>query len=100
MTRAVTRARPRAGAAGLLLPVAEQIFRGEPLVRIRAWDGSEAGPDGAPVLVPRTPQALRRMMWHPGELGIAQAYVTGELDVEGDLTEGLRGSGRRAAARA
>ena len=90
MTRSATRARPQAGAAGLLLPVAEQIFRGDPPVRIRAWDGTEAGPDGAPVLVLRTPQALRRMMWHPGELGIAQAYVTGELDVEGDLIEGLR----------
>jgi cyclopropane-fatty-acyl-phospholipid synthase len=85
-----TRVRPRAGAAGLLLPVAERLFRGEPPVRIRAWDGSEAGPAGAPVLVLRTPQALRRMLWHPGELGIAQAYVTGELDVDGDLTEGLR----------
>ncbi len=100
MTRPATRTGPGPGAAGLLLPVAEQIFRGDPPVRIRAWDGSAAGPDGAPVLVLRTPQALRRMMWHPGELGIAQAYVTGELDVEGDLTEGCRGSGRRAAARA
>ena len=92
MTRSVTRERPQADAAGLLLPVAEQLFRGEPPVRIRAWDGSEAGPDGAPVLVLRTPQAVRRMRWHPGEFGIAQAYVTGELDVEGDLTEGLRGA--------
>ncbi len=90
MTRSATRARPRAGAAGLLLPVAEQIFGGPPPVRIRAWDGSEAGRDGGPVLVLRTRQALRRMMWHPGELGVAQAYVTGELDVEGDLIEGLR----------
>ena len=37
-------------------------------------------------------------MWHPGELGIAQAYVTGELDVEGDLTEGLRSVWRAARA--
>jgi cyclopropane-fatty-acyl-phospholipid synthase len=99
MTRSAVRARPRAGAAGLLLPVAEQLFRGEPPVRIRAWDGSEAGPACAPVLVLRTPRALRRMLWHPGELGLAQAYVTGELDVEGDLTESLRAvwrAGRRA----
>ena len=26
----------------------------------------------------------------PGELGLAQAYVTGELDVEGDLADGFR----------
>ncbi len=43
-----------------------------------------------PTLVLRSPLALRRLLWHPGELGLAQAYVTGELDVDGDLDEGLR----------
>ena len=43
-----------------------------------------------PVLVHRDPRALRRLLWQPGELGLAQAYVTGELDVEGDLADGLR----------
>ncbi|MEP7026565.1 MAG: cyclopropane-fatty-acyl-phospholipid synthase family protein [Actinomycetota bacterium] len=101
MTRPVVAARPPAvaGAAGLLLPLIEQLFRGELPVRVRAWDGSEAGPDGAPVLVLHSRQALRRMMWHPGELGVAQAYVTGELDVEGDLTEGLRSVWRAARSR-
>jgi cyclopropane-fatty-acyl-phospholipid synthase len=50
-------------------------------VRLRAWDGSETGPDDAPVVELRSPDALRRMLRHPGELGAAQAYVTGELDV-------------------
>ena len=59
-------------------------------MRLRVWDGSEAGPEGGPTVVLRSPQALRRLLWHPGELGLAQAYVTGELDVDGDLTEGLR----------
>jgi cyclopropane-fatty-acyl-phospholipid synthase len=59
-------------------------------VRIRAWDGSEAGPREAPVVVLRSPRALRRVLWRPGELGLARAYVSGDLDVEGDLTEGLR----------
>jgi len=67
------------GQAGLDLPV-----------RLRAWDGSEAGPDDTPVLVVRSPQALRRILWRPGELGLARAYISGDLDVEGDLTEGLR----------
>jgi cyclopropane-fatty-acyl-phospholipid synthase len=92
--------RPRqGGAAELLVPVIEQLFGGELPVRVRAWDGSEAGPEGAPVLVLRDRRALRRMMWHPGELGVAQAYVTGELDVDGDITEGLRGAWRAAARR-
>ncbi|HYX58853.1 MAG TPA: cyclopropane-fatty-acyl-phospholipid synthase family protein [Streptosporangiaceae bacterium] len=59
-------------------------------VRLRAWDGSEAGPMDSPVLVARSPRALQRILWPPGELGLARAYVSGDLDVEGDLTEGLR----------
>jgi cyclopropane-fatty-acyl-phospholipid synthase len=65
-------------------------------VRLRAWDGSEAGPlepvDGSrvPVLVARSPRAVQRILWRPGELGLARAYVSGDLDVEGDLTDGLR----------
>ncbi|GAB3072301.1 cyclopropane-fatty-acyl-phospholipid synthase family protein [Intrasporangium mesophilum] len=63
----------------------------EPLpVRVRAWDGSATGPDDAPTVVVLDPAALRRVLRHPGELGIAQAYVTGELDVEGDLLDGFR----------
>jgi cyclopropane-fatty-acyl-phospholipid synthase len=59
-------------------------------VRLRAWDGSEAGPPGTPVVVIRSAQALRRILWRPGELGLARAYISGDLDVEGDLTDGLR----------
>jgi cyclopropane-fatty-acyl-phospholipid synthase len=68
----------------------EPLFGGELPVRLRAWDGSEAGPADAPVVVLRSRRALRRLLWNPGELGLAQAYVTGELDVEGDLAEGFR----------
>jgi cyclopropane fatty-acyl-phospholipid synthase-like methyltransferase/DUF1365 family protein len=59
-------------------------------IGVRAWDGSHAGPDGAPTLVLDSPRALRRLVWAPNELGLAQGYVTGELDVEGDMAEGLR----------
>ncbi|MFF5845057.1 class I SAM-dependent methyltransferase [Streptomyces massasporeus] len=59
---------------------------GAPLpVRIRAWDGSESGPPGAPTLVVRNRRALRRLLWKPGELGLARAWVAGDLDIEGDL---------------
>ena len=54
-------------------------------VRLRAWDGSVAGPEDAPPVELRSPRALRRLLWHPGELGAAQAYVTGEADLPGDL---------------
>jgi len=58
-------------------------------VHLTAWDGSTAGPVGAPSVVLDSPDALRRILWSPGELGAAQAYVTGALDVEGDLSEAL-----------
>jgi cyclopropane-fatty-acyl-phospholipid synthase len=62
---------------------------GELPVRLRAWDGSEAGPADAPLVEVRTPDALRRLLWHPGELGAAQAFVTGEIEVHHDLAEAL-----------
>jgi cyclopropane-fatty-acyl-phospholipid synthase len=65
------------------------LVRGELPVHLTAWDGSTAGPSTAPRVVLRSPDALRRLLWSPGELGAAQAYVTGEIDVEGDLGEAL-----------
>ncbi|WP_031013628.1 SAM-dependent methyltransferase [Streptomyces sp. NRRL F-5727] len=79
-----------ADAATRLATLAEELL-GSPLpVRLRAWDGSEAGPAGTgPVLVLRDRRALRRMIWRPGELGLARAWVAGDIDVEGDLYEAL-----------
>ncbi|MDQ2750960.1 MAG: cyclopropane-fatty-acyl-phospholipid synthase family protein [Actinomycetota bacterium] len=68
-------------------------------VRLRAWDGSEAGPSEGPVLVIRSRRALRRLMWAPGELGLARAYVTGDIDVEGDLADGFRRAWQLARSR-
>src|SRR4029453_19240715 len=63
---------------------------GELPVRIVAWDGSSHGPAGAPALALRTPAALRSLLWHPGELGLAHAYAAGDLTVDGDLADVLR----------
>ena len=68
-----------AGVLGPDLPVA-----------IRAYDGSAAGPTDAPAaIVVRSPDALRRIVFAPGELGFGRAYVAGDLDVEGDLFAAL-----------
>ncbi|MFE9435754.1 class I SAM-dependent methyltransferase [Streptomyces sp. NPDC006640] len=76
-------------AAPRLKSLVEQLM-GAPLpLRIRAWDGSEAGPPGAPALVVRNRRALRRLLWKPGELGLARAWVSGDLEVEGDLYTAL-----------
>ncbi|MFN2561654.1 MAG: class I SAM-dependent methyltransferase [Jatrophihabitans sp.] len=69
-------------------------------VRVRAWDGSETGPSEGPVVVLRSRRALRRLLWVPGELGLARAYVTGDLDVEGDLADGFRRAWSRAGGSA
>ncbi|MGW3623542.1 class I SAM-dependent methyltransferase [Streptomyces sp. NPDC000880] len=78
------------GDAALRLTTLAEELLGTPLpVRIRAWDGSESGPPGAPVLVVKHRRALRRLLWRPGELGLARAWVAGEIDVEGDLYHAL-----------
>ncbi|MEU4686095.1 cyclopropane-fatty-acyl-phospholipid synthase family protein [Streptomyces xinghaiensis] len=78
-----------ADAARRLTALAEELL-GTPFpLRIRAWDGSEDGPPGAPVLAVRHRRALRRFLWCPGELGLARAWVAGELDILGDLYEGM-----------
>ncbi|GAB2763273.1 class I SAM-dependent methyltransferase [Streptomyces bullii] len=76
-------------AAPRLKGLVEQMV-GAPLpLRIRAWDGSEAGPPTAPTLVVRNRRALRRLLWKPGELGLARAWVAGDLDIDGDLYTAL-----------
>jgi len=76
-----------------LVGIAEEAAGTRLPIRVRAWDGSEAGapagPD-VPLVLIRSRRALRHLIWRPGELGLARAYVTGELDLEGDLTDGLR----------
>ncbi|MET8633668.1 cyclopropane-fatty-acyl-phospholipid synthase family protein [Streptomyces sp. NPDC004680] len=78
-----------ADAAPRLTSLVEQLL-GTPLpVRIRAWDGSESGPPGAPALVVRNRRALRRLLWKPGELGLVRAWVAGDLGIDGDLYTAL-----------
>ncbi|MFJ6572006.1 class I SAM-dependent methyltransferase [Streptomyces sp. NPDC091292] len=76
-------------AALRLRNLAEQLIGARLPVRIRAWDGSEAGPPDGPTLVVRHRRALRRLLWKPGELGLARAWVSGDIDVDGDLYEAL-----------
>ena len=55
-------------------------------VAITAYDGSVLGQrDARTTLVVRSPDALRRIVTAPGELGFGRAYVAGDLDVEGDI---------------
>ncbi|WP_049574365.1 SAM-dependent methyltransferase [Streptomyces sp. SBT349] len=72
-----------------LAAIAERFLGSALPVRLRAWDGSESGPPDGPVIVVRHRRALRRVLFRPGELGLARAWVAGEIDVEGDLYAAL-----------
>jgi cyclopropane-fatty-acyl-phospholipid synthase len=93
--RARTARRP---VAPVLAAVVRKVVGEDLPVGLRAWDGSQVGPGSVPerqagagpVVVLRNRRALRRLLWRPDELGLARAYVTGDLDVEGDLADGLR----------
>ena len=56
-----------------------------------AYDGTEFGPPAAKAtVVVHSPDALRRIVTRPGELGFARAYVAGDVDIEGDIYELFR----------
>lgn len=75
-----------AAASGLVTALLGRVLP----VRIEFWDGTGLGPhDGPGTLWVRSPDALRRILWSPGELGLGRAFVTGELDVEGDIFDVL-----------
>ena len=54
---------------------------------VRFWDGTADEPAEAPrfTIVLETPGALRRMMTPPSELALAESYIFGWVDVEGNL---------------
>ncbi len=80
----------RTGAATIIEHLAGDLLGVRLPVGVRAWDGSRAGPADGPQVVVRRRRALRHLLFSPGELGLARAFVSGDLDVDGDLTEALR----------
>jgi cyclopropane-fatty-acyl-phospholipid synthase len=53
---------------------------------VEAYDGSRSGPEDAPAtMVLHSPDALRRIVTAPGELGLARAYVSGDLELKGSI---------------
>jgi cyclopropane-fatty-acyl-phospholipid synthase len=70
-------------------PMLGRLLGGAP-IEVTAYDGSRHGPAGAPVrVVLRSPKALSYLLTAPGQLGMARAYVAGELDIDGDLYQAL-----------
>ncbi|MBB2913172.1 cyclopropane-fatty-acyl-phospholipid synthase [Streptosporangium becharense] len=70
----------------LLAEIFEKVMGPETGVRLVAYDGSKAGADGADITVEvKTPTAVAYLAQAPGELGLARAYVSGHIDVHGDM---------------
>jgi cyclopropane-fatty-acyl-phospholipid synthase len=64
---------------------------GPPAVQIEFWDGSTIGPSEGPGLLRiNSLEALRRIIWSPDELGLARAFVAGDIDAIGPVPEILR----------
>ena len=59
-------------------------------VEFVAYDGSRAGAEDSPVRITvRSPVAVSYLAQAPGALGLARAYVSGHLDVDGDMYTAL-----------
>jgi cyclopropane-fatty-acyl-phospholipid synthase len=79
------------GIAEQLRPIAVAMLGDPPPVALVFWDGSAIdGTSDDVTLRFRSRRALSHVQWGRGELGLARAYVTGELEVEGDLHHALR----------
>jgi cyclopropane-fatty-acyl-phospholipid synthase len=77
-------------AATALRPLVDSAIGTALPVRLDCWDGSSIGPADADVVVRfTTRRAVRRLVWAPNELGFARAYVSGDVEIEGDLLDGL-----------
>ena len=68
--------------ADVMAPLVEASLGGVTSVRLACWDGSALGPPDAPLqLTITSPQALRRLLWAPNQLGFARAYVSGDIQM-------------------
>ncbi len=71
----------------------EDLFPKGPPFALRLWNGETIAPaEGAPPAVVwfKDPRALARLLTDPPDLALGEAYVAGELEVEGDLEALLR----------
>ena len=71
-------------AADLVAPLVEALAPNL-AVRVELWDGTAVGPPGGPTVRIGSVDALRRLLWAPGELGLGRAYVAGDIDIDGDI---------------
>jgi cyclopropane-fatty-acyl-phospholipid synthase len=82
-----------------LLTLAKRLDLPGERIAVRLWNGAALETEAPPVATirVRSPRALAELVTAPGELGLARAFVRGDLDVDGDLEAALA-AGRRALA--
>ncbi|WP_370618082.1 hypothetical protein [Mumia sp. Pv 4-285] len=81
------------GVAGRLVDLLVQVYGEAPPVTLTAWDGSRVEPESGEVAIEariESRRTVRRLMWSPGQEGIARAYIAGELTIDGDLETAVR----------
>ncbi|MCU1461049.1 MAG: SAM-dependent methyltransferase [Acidimicrobiales bacterium] len=78
-------------AAEALEPLFAVILGPDIPVAVEFWDSSRLGPTDSPArIIVRSPDALRRILYAPNEIGFARAYVCGDADIEGDMFAAAR----------
>src|SRR5215472_11435653 len=69
-----------------LAEVFERVAGPDAPVEFEAFDGSRSGPSSSPVKITiKSKTAVSYLAQAPGALGLARAYVSGHLDVDGDM---------------
>lgn len=71
--------------ADTLAPIIRDLVRHDIPLKIQCWDGSRAGPSSAPWQLTISKRGLLRLLWAPNEVGLGRAYVSGDIDLDGDL---------------
>ena len=87
--------RTAADLRGTEIPVAERVrplvdvlLAPDARVDIEFWDGSTiTRGNSVGSLILRSSRAIRHIAWAPGELGLARAFVSGDMDFSGDVID-------------
>ena len=66
-----TETQAEGGVARAVGPLLAHFFGASPPVRVQFWDGTSLGPENGDTLLVCSPDAVRRILWSPGELGVA-----------------------------
>ena len=69
----------------------DRVSGGKSGIEFSAYDGSRSGPrDSFARAEIRSPRALSYLVQSRGDLGLARAYIAGDIEIHGDLFEALR----------